>query len=122
MLIGDVRLERRGVVRGDVPDALGLGFRRRFHLVVAGIGVAGQMADIGDVDDVGEGVPLPRQHPAQRVGEDISAQVSEMGVIVDRGAAGIDADAFGGIERLERLEAAGEGVIEREGGGHGDGP
>jgi hypothetical protein len=51
------------------------------HLVVAGIGIRRQMADIGDVDDVGEGVEaLPaRQRPAQRVGEDVGAQIAEMG-------------------------------------------
>jgi hypothetical protein len=38
--VGDVLLERLGVMRGDVPDALGLGARGRLHLVVAGIGVA----------------------------------------------------------------------------------
>jgi len=105
--IGEVGLERGGVMRGDVPDRLGRGAGGGFHLVVAGVGVGGQMADIGDVDDMGERIALPGQRAAQRVGEDIGAQVADVGVIVDRRAARINADAPGGVERREAFEAAG---------------
>jgi hypothetical protein len=37
--VGYVLLEGRGIVRGDVPDALRLGAGSGFHLVVAGIGI-----------------------------------------------------------------------------------
>ena len=39
-------------MRGDFPDRLGLRGGGLFHLVVTGIGVGGQMPDIGDVDDM----------------------------------------------------------------------
>ena len=112
--VGDVLLERRRIVRRDVPDALRLGTGRRLHLVVADIGIGRQMADIGDVDHMGEGISLPGQHAAQRIGEHIGAQIAEMGVVVDRRPAGIDAHAALGIERLESFQPAGQRIVERE--------
>src|SRR3546814_3550143 len=63
------------------------------------------VADIGDVDDMGERPPshvpgLPRQHAAERVGEDIGAQIADMRVIVDGRPARIDTNV-GGIDRGE---------------------
>src|SRR3546814_1848994 len=74
------------------------------------------VADIGDVDDMGERPPshvpgLPRQHAAERVGEDIGAQIADMRVIVDGRPARIDTNV-GGIDRGEPIDAAGEAVIE----------
>ena len=108
-----ILLEHRGVMGGDIPDAGGARARGRFHLVVAGIGVRGQVTDIGDVDDVGEGVALPRQHAAQRVGEDIGPEVADMRVIIDGRAAGIDAH-LRRVDRPERFERTGEAVVEDE--------
>ena len=42
-----------GVIFGDIPGGLARSRRRLFHLVIAGIGVGGQMADIGNIDDMG---------------------------------------------------------------------
>src|SRR3546814_7597927 len=41
----------------DIPDAFGRGAGGGLHLVVAGVGVGRQVADIGDVDDMGERPP-----------------------------------------------------------------
>src|SRR3546814_1025604 len=54
---------------------------------------------------------LPRQHAAERVGEDIGAQIADMRVIVDGRPARIDTNV-GGIDRGEPIDAAGEAVIE----------
>ena len=50
--IRDILLECLRIMGGDIPYALGARPRGRLHLVVACVSVAGQMADIGDVDDV----------------------------------------------------------------------
>src|SRR3546814_13969773 len=57
--------------------------RSFLHLVVAGVGVRGQVADVGDVDDMAQLVTLERQGTAQRVGEDIGAHVADMLIIID---------------------------------------
>ena len=47
-----VALEGVGVEGGDVPGAAAGAPAALFHLVLAGVGVRGQVADVGDVDDV----------------------------------------------------------------------
>ena len=113
----DVALESLRVVRGDVPDAPAFACGRGFHLVIPGIGIRGQVANIGNVDDVRHLQPRHAKRAGQRVGEDISAQVSEMGVVIDRWAAGIDA----GMARGDRLEFANRArqTVEQAEWGHG---
>ena len=98
-----------GIIFGDIPGrlaGLGGGF---FHLVVPCIGVGGQMADIGDVDDMGKPVPLPTQRPAQQIGKNISAHIADMLIIIDRRAAGID-PCFAGMDGHELLDLASQAV------------
>ena len=114
----DVGLERLRIVRRDLPDRLGLGRGGLLHLVVAGIGVRGQMADIGDIDDMFGRIPLPAQHAPERIGEQEGAHVADMLIIVDRRPAGVDPHQRR-IDRDERRQAAREAVVERERGcGH----
>src|SRR3546814_21066938 len=63
--VSDILLEGLGIMRRDVPDTLGLRAGSCLHLVIARVGVGGQMANIGDVDDMGDIVTLPHQRPAQ---------------------------------------------------------
>src|SRR3546814_13943512 len=72
------------------------------------------MANIGDVDDMGDIVTLPHQRPAQGVSEDIGAQVAKMSIIINRRSAAIDAHMAGRNGR-ERLNLAREAV--EQGGG-----
>src|SRR3546814_3193454 len=74
-------------MRRDVPDTLGLRAGGCLHLVIARVGIGRQMANIGDVDDVGDIVTLPHQRPAQGVSEDIGAQVAKMSIIINRRSA-----------------------------------
>ncbi len=105
----------------DVPDGLGLFGRHLFHLVLTRVGIICQMADIGDVDDMGEFIALVAQHTAQSVGENISAHVADMRVVIDRGAAGIHA-RLALVDRHERFQLTGQAVEEFEvGHGEGDG-
>ncbi len=115
----DVRLKRLGVMARDVPNRL-LGFGRgQFQLVLAGITIVGEVANIGDVDDVGELVALPLQRPPERVGEDIGAHVADVGVIVYRRPAAVD-PRLALVDGNEGFERAGERVEQRElGCGHG---
>ncbi len=114
----DVRFEHRSIVRGDVPDRFLLGSRGLFHLVVARVGVAGQVTDIGDVDDVAEIVTLPLEHPPERIGEQERAHVADMLVVIDRRPAGVDARLVT-LDRAEFLDLASERIVEFEGGvGH----
>src|SRR3546814_16664090 len=74
----------------DVPDRLGALRRRLFQLILARVGVVGQMTDVRDVDNVGELVALVRQGAAERVGEDIGAHIADVRIVVDRWPARID--------------------------------
>src|SRR3546814_7222260 len=76
--VSDILLEGLGIMRCDVPDTLGLRAGSCLHLVIARVGIGRQMANIGDVDDMGDIVTLPHQRPAQGVSEDIGAQVAKM--------------------------------------------
>ena len=109
-----VGLERVGIMRRDLPDRFGLRRRRLLHLVVAGIGVRRQMADIGDVDDVLGRISLPTQHAAQRIGEQEGAHVADMLVIVDRRPAGVEPH-LARIDRGEAFDRTGQAVVEGEG-------
>jgi len=71
------------------------------------------VADIGDVDDVGELVTLEAQRAAQHVGKDIGTHVADMRIVVDCGTAGIDA-RLARMDRPERLRRAGQAVEQRE--------
>ena len=111
---------RLRVMFGDVPDRLRFFRCHLLHLVLTRIGIIGQMADIGDVDNMGEFVALVAQHAAQRVGKDIGAHVADMGVVVDCWPAGIDTGfgwvvsvTFGsGMNGNERLDLPRQAVEE----------
>src|SRR3546814_9795605 len=60
------------------------------QLVLAAIRIIGEVADIGDVDDMGELVALPAERAAQHIGKHIGAHVADMRVVIDRRPAGID--------------------------------
>src|SRR3546814_11566007 len=72
------------------------------------VGGRGQVADVGDVDDMAQLVTLERQGTAQRVGEDIGAHVADMLIIIDGRSAAIDARLVrvDGHERFERIGRA----------------
>ena len=97
-----------------IAAALGLRGGGLFHLVVAGIGVGGQMADIGDVDDMLGREALPAQHAPERIGKQEGAHVADMLIVIHRRPAGVDSHQAR-IDRDERLQRAREAVVEGEG-------
>ena len=101
----------RLVKSGDIPCGLALCGRRFFHLVVTRVRVTGQMADIGDVDDMGKLIALIREHTAKRVGKDISAHIADMLVIIHRRPAAIH-PGFAFMHRGEGFQLPGQAVEE----------
>ena len=120
----------------DVVGRGGIGFRafdaERVEVFEEGLGVAGGegfarfaglaagaddlVLDVGQVHDVADDVAAVVEIPAQQVFEHERAQVADVGVVVDRGPAGVHADP-GGIEGGELLFRAGEAVVELKGHG-----
>ena len=103
-----------GIMFGDLPDirlfALACLFGRHFfQLVLAFIGIIGQVAHIGNIDDMGELVTLPAQRPPQNIRKDVSAHIADMRIIIDRRPAGIHA-RLAGMDGHECFETAGQAV------------
>ena len=66
---------------------------------------------VGEVHHLDDAKAARKQKAPQDVLEDEGAKIADVREVVDRGAAGVDAD-FALVERLEGLEAAGERVVE----------
>ncbi len=113
-----VREERVGVHLRDLPRRLAGAARALLHLVLAGVGVGRQVADVGDVHHVPDAVAVPLEHALQQVLEQERAEVADVLVVVDGRAAGVEADFAGGLQRLERAQGARVVVVEVQGGRH----
>ncbi len=86
-----------GVVPGDLHDGLVLPAGALEHLVLALIGVGGQVAHVGDVHDPVHVVARKAQVLLQHVLHDVGAQVADVGEVVHRGAAGVHLHMAGGV-------------------------
>lgn len=92
-----------GVELRDVPNGLAFAGGALFHLVVAGVGVAGEVAHVGDVHDVVHLVAVVLQRTDQEVFENVGAEVADVGEMVHRRATTVHAhggNAFGECENL----------------------
>ena len=78
-----------GVELGDLHDGLVLPMRALEHLVLAGIGIGGQVPHVGDVHDPLDVVAQVTQVLLQHILHDVGAQVADVGVVIDRRAAGV---------------------------------
>ena len=68
--------------------------------------------DVGDVHDVADIVTLELERATDEVGEDESAEIADVGEVVDGGAAAIEADVFaGGIQRGANSTSDRESVL-----------
>ena len=101
-----------GVILGDLHHRLVLPAGALEHLVLAGVCVAGQVAHVGDVHHPVHVVPVVAQELLQHVLHDIGAQVSDVGKVVHRGAAGVHLHMAGGVG-LEGLLLVGGGIIQK---------
>ena len=99
------------ILLGDLPGrALRLA-RRLLHLVLARVRVRGEVAHVGHVDHVAHLVAQAAQGFLQNVREDVAAQVADVRLGVDGGAAGVNA-RLTDPQRDERLLAAGQRVVQ----------
>lgn len=104
--------ERVGVELRDVPDGLAFAGGALFHLVVAGVGVAGEVAHIGDVHDVVHLVAVVLQRTDQEVFENVGAEVADVGEMVHRRAATVHAHGGNAFGESEYFFLARCGVVE----------
>ena len=105
-------LEKRvGVILGDLHDGLVLALGALEHLVLALIGIRGQVSHVGDVHDAVHVVSGVAQVLLQHVLHDIGAQVADVGKVVHGGAAGVHLHMAGGVG-LELLFLVGGGIIQ----------
>ncbi len=86
-----------GIELGDLHDGLVLPLGALEHLVLAGVGVGGQVAHVGDVHDPVHVIAVIAQKLLQHVLHDIGAQVADVGKVVHRGAAGVHLHMAGGV-------------------------
>ncbi len=84
--------EGAGVELRDLPDTAPLLAGALEHLVLALVGITGEVADVGDVHDVAHGVAEVFQGPPEEILEEVGAQVPDVGVVVHGRAAAIQAD------------------------------
>ena len=99
-----------GVKLRDVHDGLVLPLGALEHLVLAGVGVGGQVAHVGDVHHPVHAVSGAAQILLQHVLHDIAAQVPDVGEVVHRGSAGVHLHMARGV-RLELLFFVGRGIV-----------
>ena len=109
--VGD---EGVGVELRDLPRRLARAPRPLLHLVLAGIGIGGQMTDVGDVHHVPHAVAVPLEHAFQQVLEEEGPVVADVLIVVDGGAARVEADFAARNERGERAQRARVVVVEVE--------
>ena len=99
-----------GVELRNIHDGLVLPLGALEHLVLAGIGVAGEVPHIGDVHDAVHVVPGEAEVLLQHVLHDIAPEVPDVGEVVHRRAAGIHFHPAGGVG-FEFFFLVGRGII-----------
>ena len=115
----EVRADARLDVRVEVAEpvhVLRVGIRKtRREIGRLGARLRGALedlvVDVRDVSDVGDLHSIGTQVSNQDVVDDVAAGVTQMRVVVDRGAADVDAGVIG-FGRLERLLLARQGVVQ----------
>ena len=108
-----------GANEGRLLDADHGGVLEKRFLILRGVllhadAVAGGVADdfvvhVGDVHDVAHGVSALAEEPAQKVDGDEGAEVADVSVVVDGGAAGVHAD-FVVAKGMELLDLRRHGI------------
>ena len=78
-----------GIKPGDLHDGLVLPLGPLEHLILAGVGVGGQVPYVGDVHHPRYVVAVVTQEFFQHILHDIAAQIADVGEVIDGGAAGI---------------------------------
>ncbi|CAN3988330.1 16S rRNA (cytidine(1402)-2'-O)-methyltransferase, partial [Dysosmobacter welbionis] len=100
-----------GVELGDLHDRLVLPLGALEHLVLALIGIGGQVAHVGDIHHPVDIIASPAEELLQHVLHDITAQVADVGEVIHCGAAGVHLHAAGGVG-LELLFLVGGRIVQ----------
>jgi hypothetical protein len=103
---------------GNLPRRLARAARALLHLVLAGVGIRGQVTDVGDVHDVTHLKAVPAQYALQHIFEQERAEVADVLIVVDGRTARIEPDRAGRLERLEPAERTRVVVVQGKWGGH----
>ena len=113
MLGGAHQRGLRDVERGGIfEECLGEFRGVLLHSDVVAGGVADDLVvDVGDVHDVADVVSALAEEAVEQIDGDKCAEVADVAVVVDGGAAGVHADAVG-VDRMEVFDLAGESVVE----------
>ena len=101
----EIAEERLGVELRDLPHGGSLLAGALQHLVLALVGVTGEVTDIRDVHDVADRVAEVFQRPTGKVLEEVGAEVADVRVVVHREPAAVHPD-FLFLDRREHLQLA----------------
>ena len=113
-----VGVEGRFVGVRDLARRLVLETGRDEHRIRSAVEpLVAQVSDIGDVLDLEDVDAVVEQGASDEVGQDVAAQVADMGVAVDGRTAGVHPDPAR-LERLDRFDAPAQGVAQVEGHRH----
>ena len=102
--------DAKGVEVGEEPLDPGGGLLRQPLVVLGGV-VDQPVVHVGQVHDVGDPREAALKPAAQHVLEEEGPEVPDVGTVPDRRAAGVEAHVAG-LQGCDRLEPAGEGVVE----------
>ena len=80
------------------------------RLILPGVGIAGQVANVGDVHHAENVVARPTQEFFQHVLHDIAAEVADVGEVIHGGAAGIHLD-LAGLVSGKGINRVGDAVV-----------
>ena len=109
-----VGVEGRFVGVGDLARCLVFEAGGDEHRVRPAVeALVAQVPDVGDVLDLEDVDAVVEQGAPDQVGEEVAAQVADVGVAVDGRAAGVHPDAAR-LERLDRFDPPAQGVAEVE--------
>ena len=98
---------------GNLSSALTRLARGDLHLVLTGVGVIGQVAHIGDVDDVSHCVAERAQRALQQIRKHVGTHVADVLGGVDRGATAVHTNDTG-LDRFEGLLGTCRSVVDDE--------
>ena len=105
-----IREEAIRIVGGNLHDALVFAPRALEHFILAGVTVAGEMSDIGNVHHAFDFIAPIAEIAVENVFHNVGAQVSDVRKMIDRGAAGIHPD-FARHDRDEFFSFMSGGII-----------
>ena len=109
---GNLDVQRLRVLEKGLAINRGEFLQRQVFLARAADGLVVHVGELHDVIDLITEMP---QRAPEQIDRDIGAEIADVAVIIDGRPADIEADAFaGGIERLHRLDRAGQRVVELE--------